>query len=70
MPITPLVVDHIVNTFVTKGHPFFTPERLGKNKKVFRMFKFRSMKYNAPVISPYEMTDEQKMNMKLVLANF
>ena len=50
----------IINLFVTKGHPFFAPERLGKHKKVFRMFKFRSMKYDAPVIPPYEMTDEQR----------
>ena len=49
----------IINLFATKGHPFFNPKRLGKNKKVFRMFKFRSMKKDAPVIPPYEMTPEQ-----------
>ena len=50
----------IINLFVTKGHPFFNPKRLGKHKKVFRMFKFRSMKIDTPVIPPYEMTDEQR----------
>lgn len=50
----------IVNMFVTKGHPFFAPARLGKDKKVFKMFKFRTMKYAAPVIPPYEMTEEQR----------
>ena len=49
----------IINFFVTKAHPFFAPERLGKNKKHFRMFKFRSMRVDAPVIPPYEMTKEQ-----------
>lgn len=50
----------IVNIFVTKGHPFFAPKRLGKNKKIFKMFKFRTMKYDTPVIPPYEMTEEQR----------
>ena len=50
----------IINLFASKGHPFFAPERLGKNKKVFKMFKFRSMKIDAPIIPPYEMTDEQR----------
>ena len=48
----------IINIFATKGHPFFAPRRVGKHKKIFKMFKFRSMKVNAPVIPPYEMTDE------------
>lgn len=48
----------IINIFATKGHPFFAPHRVGKHKKIFKMFKFRSMKVNAPVIPPYEMTDE------------
>ena len=50
----------IINLIATKGHPFFAPKRLGKDKKVFRMFKFRSMRYDAPIIPPYEMTEEQK----------
>lgn len=49
----------LVNLFASKGHPFFAPERLGKHKKVFRMFKFRSMRIDAPVIPPYEMSDKQ-----------
>jgi len=49
----------IINLFATKGHPFFAPKRIGKHKKVFRMLKFRSMKIDAPVIPPYEITDEQ-----------
>ena len=50
----------IINLFATKGHPFFAPRRIGKNKKVFSMFKFRSMKYDAPIIPPYEMSEEQR----------
>ena len=35
----------IINLFVTKGHPLFAQERVGKNGKVFKLLKFRSMKY-------------------------
>ena len=49
----------LINLFVTKGHPFFAPKRIGKNKKVFKMFKFRSMRVDAPIIPPYEMSKEE-----------
>ena len=50
----------IINLFASKGHPFFAPKRIGKHKKVFKMYKFRSMKVDAPIIPPYEMTDKQR----------
>lgn len=31
-----------------KGPVFYNAPRLGKNKKIFKMYKFRSMKVNAP----------------------
>ena len=34
----------IINIFVTKGHPTFTHERIGKNGKPFKIVKFRTMK--------------------------
>ena len=60
----------IINLFVTKGHPFFNPERLGKNKKVFKMFKFRSMKIDAPIIPPYEMSDEDREKLETKFGRF
>lgn len=33
-----------------KGPIFFKAERIGKDKKIFKMYKFRSMKVNAPNI--------------------
>lgn len=33
-----------------KGSPFYNGKRLGKNGKIFKMYKFRSMKLNAPDI--------------------
>ena len=60
----------IINLFATKGHPFFNPKRLGKNKKVFRMLKFRSMRKDAPVIPPYEMTEEQLKSYETKFGRF
>ena len=60
----------IINLFVTKGHPFFNPERLGKNKKVFKIFKFRSMKVDAPIIPPYEMSDEDRETLETKFGRF
>ena len=37
----------LINVFVTKGHPFFVQERVGKNGKPFKLLKFRSMRYDA-----------------------
>lgn len=36
--------------FTDKGSPFYIAERLGKNGKIFKMYKFRSMRVNAPDI--------------------
>ena len=36
-----------VNAIVTKGHPFFSRHRIGKDGKPFILFKFRSMKNEA-----------------------
>jgi len=60
----------IINVFSTKGHPFFTAKRLGKSKKIFNMFKFRTMKYGAPIIPPYELTDEQRFSIETSFGRF
>ena len=53
-----------INAIVTKGHPIFIQERYGKNKKLFKLIKFRSMKTNAnPNLAPSEMTDEMRNEM-------
>lgn len=53
-----------INAIVTKGHPFFAQERYGKNKKVFKMLKFRSMKLEAdPNLAPSDMSAETQKSM-------
>lgn len=38
-----LLILTIVGAIAMKGNPFFTQERPGKNEKIFRLIKFRSM---------------------------
>ena len=49
----------IINLFFTKGHPFFVSNRIGKNKKVFKILKFRSMRLDTPILSPYDTPKEE-----------
>lgn len=60
-----------VNAIVTKGHPFFLHERLGKNKKVFHVIKFRSMKMNANAyLSPSDMSASIQHAMETKFGSF
>ena len=38
-----LLLLTVIGTFVMKGNPFFFQERPGKNEKIFKLIKFRSM---------------------------
>ncbi len=42
-----LIILYIIQIFVTKGHPIFKDKRIGKNGKVIKVYKFRSMYYDA-----------------------
>ena len=60
-----------INLIVTKGHPFFVQERYGKNKKVFKLLKFRSMKNDAnPNVPPSEMSEVQHQTMYIGFGRF
>ncbi len=61
----------IINCFVTKGHPVFRQERYGKNEKVFKMVKFRSMKLDAdPNLAPSEMNEDTQKSMETGFGKF
>ena len=60
-----------VNIIATKGHPFFVQERLGKNKKVFKLIKFRSMRIDAnPNLAPSDMKVEEQSSMETKFGSF
>lgn len=60
-----------INAIVTKGHPVFVQQRIGKNKKVFGLIKFRSMRLDAnPNLAPSEMSEKEQKNMKTPFGEF
>lgn len=58
-----MLVTAIIIKCTSKGPVFFIQERYGKNLKVFKLIKFRSMKIDAPEISPFYFKegDEKKL---------
>ena len=60
-----------VNAIVTKGHPFFIQERLGKNKRVFKLIKFRSMRLDAnPNLAPSDMNEDYQKSLETKFGRF
>lgn len=60
-----------INAIVTKGHPFFIHKRIGKNKKVFGLIKFRSMRLDAnPNLSPSDMNEEYQKSLETGFGRF
>lgn len=60
-----------VNAIVTRWHPFFVQERYGKNKKIFKMIKFRSMKMDAdPNLAPSDMGEKKQKSMETKFGAF
>lgn len=58
-----LILCSIITKITSKGPVFFRQERLGKNKKVFRIFKFRSMRTDAPEVAPSDISVETQQSM-------
>ncbi len=44
----PMLILGLIIYFEDRGNIFFTQKRIGINKKIFNMYKFRSMKLNTP----------------------
>ena len=55
-----LLIIFIINLFATKGHPFFNDKRIGKKGKKIKVFKFRTMYYDAESNIDKYLTPEQK----------
>lgn len=61
----------ILNLFETKGHPIFCQGRYGKNRKIFKMFKFRSMKIDAnPNLAPSNMEKDYQNSLETRFGRF
>lgn len=55
-----LLIIFIIQLFATKGHPIFFDPRVGRKGKVFKVFKFRSMYFDAESNIDKYLTPEQK----------
>jgi len=45
----------------SKGSVFFTQKRIGKNGRIFKIFKFRTMKYSKEENIPYTLPDDPRL---------
>lgn len=51
--LSPLLVILLIIGFFDNGSPIFQQERVGRDKKPFRLVKFRSMHMNAPSVATH-----------------
>lgn len=51
--LTPILIVLIIIGFFDTGSPFFVQERVGKNKKAFKLIKFRSMFLNTKSVATH-----------------
>ena len=51
--ILPILVIFVLILFTTDGHPIFWSARVGKNNKIFKMPKFRTMRIDTPVVATH-----------------
>lgn len=55
-----LLILFVIQIFATKGHPIFADNRIGKNGKRIKVYKFRSMYYDAETNIDKYLSAEQK----------
>lgn len=60
------IIVGIMIKFEDGGRIFYKAERIGKNSKIFKMYKFRSMKENAPnILNPDGSTYNSKQDARV-----
>ena len=50
---SPLMIIIFIICLIESGSPIFIQDRVGKNQKPFKLFKFRTMKLDTPTISSH-----------------
>ena len=60
--ILPFMVIASLFIFLEDGFPvFFAQKRIGLNKKIFTIYKIRTLKRNAPQVGTHEIEDRYKL---------
>lgn len=65
-----MVVVAIIIKCVSKGPVFFIQKRYGKNLKIFKIIKFRTMKVDAPEVSQFNLDYEDEIAMTYKFGEF
>jgi len=55
--IFPIIIISVLVKLTSKGPSLFWSDRVGKDNKIFKMPKFRSMKIDTPVVATHLLTD-------------
>lgn len=58
-----LIIAAIITKCSSKGPVIFKQKRLGKNEKPFTIYKFRSMRIDAPIVAAAEIDDSERKDM-------
>ena len=56
----PLLIIYLSIKIYSKGNPIYWSNRVGKDNKIFKMPKFRSMRNNTPELATSELKDPYK----------
>jgi O-antigen biosynthesis protein WbqP len=51
--LSPILLGVLILCYFDTGSPIFRQERIGKKKKIFYLYKFRSMQVNAPSVATH-----------------
>jgi len=66
--ISPLIIVSSFIIFLEDGIPiFFIQERIGKNEKIFKLFKIRTMLKNTPNIGTHQINNNQLLKTGMIL---
>lgn len=61
----PCLIICILIVLDSRGGIFYTTSRVGKNKKIFKMYKFRTMQINTPIINSNDLKEPDRYITKI-----
>lgn len=66
--IMPLILFSMLIVFFEDGSPvFFTQKRLGKNQRIFTLFKIRTMKKDTPNLGTHEISQKNYLKFGVII---